>query len=148
MGFLIPGVQEAPPATYFRYRNWDTGGNQVHILCKETSIDSVLSPLVCQQITPGTQKDCGRNGNQPLRCSHPYDQPIQVLLPCSTFFIPYTSFSFQNNEVNKCTCRQGLESWHSIIGKGVSSTECESNVLSLSPISEQAHSNTNEFCFK
>lgn len=49
--------------------------------------------------------------------------------------------SFQNNELNKCTCRQGLESWHSVTGKG--STECESSVLRSQP-----HFRANTFKYK
>lgn len=43
MGFLIPRGQEAPLATRFRYENWDTEGNQVHIPGKERSVDSISS---------------------------------------------------------------------------------------------------------
>lgn len=67
VGFLIPRIQEAPPATYFRYENWDTEGKQVHIPCKGRSVDPLLCPLVHQQITLGMQETSGRNGNYSLR---------------------------------------------------------------------------------
>lgn len=141
--FLIPTVWEAPLATYFRYGNWDMEGNQVHISCKERSVDSILSPLVCQQITPGTQEVCGRNGNQSFTCQHSYNWTIQILLPQSTIFTHYTLVSSQDNEMSKCTCRQGLDSWNSMTGNAIGNTERESSVFRSQP-----HFRPNTFKYK
>lgn len=122
MGFLIPRVQEATVATYFMYLhgNWDTEG-YLQRKVNWFNLESFSLPAN-HPGDAGSLWQKWKSVSSALTLLWP-DLPNSAAPVC---FL-YTLY------LGLLSGGQGLDSWHSMTGKAVRNTECESSVLRSQP---------------